>query len=106
MEMANSVTEMLKWEMDVPDYHQDGKLTVLDLKLYIDSDDQNCPIKHIFYKKPVSSRALIPQVSALPTNTKRPILIQEGLRRVRSNSLSSQLEEFTKTVRSFNIPRE
>ena len=101
--MANSITKMLKWEVDIRENHGDNKLPVLDLKISIDNEDKRNIIKHSFYKKPVSSRDLIPERSALPAKMKKPILIQEGLRRIRNISRSSQLADFIKTVREYNV---
>ena len=38
-EIANSICVMLKWEYDAPDLHPDGKLTVLDVNMYLNTVD-------------------------------------------------------------------
>ena len=99
--MADSVCEMLNWEPDIPENHSDGRLPMLDLKLY--TCETGPFLRHSFYKKEVSSRYLIPYNSALPENVKRPILIQEGLRRVRNISPSNPLEETQEVLKDFNV---
>ena len=56
-----------------------------------------------YYRKPVSTTLLIPAQSAMPYSVKRPVLIQEGLRRLRNNCLATPPEENARTLREFNI---
>ena len=48
-QMADSISEMLTWEPDIPENHHDGKLPMLDLKLYM--EDNSPFLRHSFYKK-------------------------------------------------------
>ena len=45
--VGNSLDLNIQLELDVPSLHDDGKLPILDLKVWIE-DNQ---IRHIFYKK-------------------------------------------------------
>ena len=51
----------------------------------------------------MSSNLVISKSSSMPVKVKKSILINEGLRRVRNNCLSSPLEQNIKTLREFNI---
>ena len=42
---------MLQWEADLPEFHQDGYLPVLDAKLCIDQAYQRNIIKHKYFQK-------------------------------------------------------
>ena len=69
-------------ETDVPSAHQSGRLPVLDLHLFVASDQ----IQFGFFQKPVASPFLILQRSTLSPTTKRNSLFQEELRRHRNMS--------------------
>ena len=101
--IANSVCNMLKWELDITDFHPDGKLPVLDIKLFINPENPKSVLCHNFYKKSMCTKTVIPASSAMPMCMKKSVLIQEGLRRVRNNSLSSQLEDFIRDLKEYNI---
>ena len=55
-EMADSVTRMLTWEYDIPEFHPDRMLPMLDLKMYVNKDTRGPTLMHSFYKKDMSSR--------------------------------------------------
>ena len=37
--MADSINKVLRWKFYMQDFHTDGKLPVLDLKVYLDHED-------------------------------------------------------------------
>ena len=84
-EIANSVDTMISFEYDVPEFHDDLKLSVLDLKVYLDSKNK---VIHEFYEKPSKNSRVILASSALSWQQKRTIHTQEALRRLRNTSLS------------------
>merc|ERR1712082_193092 len=58
--VANSITQMIQWEEDVPENHPDEKLPILDMKVWVEREEKEHPIiHHEFYKKPVSNPELI-----------------------------------------------
>ena len=69
-------------ETDVPSAHGNGRLPVLDLNLFVESNK----VKFSFYSKPCSSPYIIMYSSALPAKQKRETILQEGLRRLRNCS--------------------
>ena len=82
-DLANTIMPgMLELEEDYPSKHVSEKLPILDLHVWT----ENNQILHTFYQKPVASKKVIMARSALPTSTKRSILVQEGLRRLRNTS--------------------
>ena len=75
--------------MDYPSRHEDGKLPILDLKVWMEikrrQDEREEEggvnvILHEFYSKDVASKCVINARSALPWNSKRTIRTQEVLR--------------------------
>ena len=55
--VANSITDMLRYEEEVGSMHPDKKLPTLDLKLWTEMADDQVKIRHTFYKKPMASKA-------------------------------------------------
>ena len=51
----------------------------------------------------MASRLLVSEKSAMPNQTKRSILINEGLRRIRSNCLQGSFENNINTLKEFNL---
>ena len=82
-DIANSIDKNIIMEPDVPSLHPNGRVPVLDLEVWVDEMNK---IQHSFFKKPVSSPYTILYNSALPAQTKRNSLFQEGLRRFRNIS--------------------
>ena len=87
--IGNSIHPSIRLEVDYPSRHVDGKLPILDLKVWMErrrrvgDDGQDRDIQvvlHEFYYKDVASRSVINARSALPWSCKRTILTQEVLR--------------------------
>ena len=78
--IGNSLDTNIQLELDVPSLHNDNKLPILDLKVWV----ENGILRHEFYKKEVASKHVILQRSAISDNVKRETLFQEGLRRLRN----------------------
>ena len=75
--------------MDYPARHEDGKLPIFDLKVWVlmkrgqderEEEDGLSVVLHEFYIKDVASKCVINAWSALPWNSERTILTQEVLR--------------------------
>ena len=88
---ANSIHPSIKTTIDFGSKYADGKLPMLDVKLWI-GKNKNGEYKlfHEHYMKDVSSRSLIHAVSAHPEDMKKNILINEVHRILRN--CSSELE--------------
>ena len=77
-------------EIDVPSLHDNCRLPVLDLEVWI--DDQNRCL-YSFYSKDISTPYTILFNSAVPVSTKRTTMLQEGIRRwVNTSSLVPEEE--------------
>ena len=79
-QLANIISPMLQWETDIPENHENTKLPVLDLEIFVDKNDTNNPLKHTFYQKQMSNKIMLENMSSMPIKTKKSILINEGLR--------------------------
>ena len=85
-EIGNSIHPSIQIEVDCPSEHQDGKIPILDLKVWIEESnpEQNVSGSHVilheFYSKDVSTKSVINARSAMPWATKRTVLTQELLR--------------------------
>ena len=78
-------------------------IPVLDLNVGLRLEDDQAPIKHYFYQKPMSSHVVITSSSSMPVKVKKLILINEGLRRIRNNCLTGPFSNNIETLRNFNI---
>ena len=82
--VANHVDSMISFTFDIPSNHQDQKMPVLDLKVYLNQDGI---IFHEFYEKITKNKFVILADSALSWQSKRTILTQEALRIMRNTSV-------------------
>ena len=84
-EIGDSIHPSIQLETDCPAMHDDNKLPVLDIKMWVeqimkvDSTIVNV-IMHEYYSKDVSSKSVINAKSAMSWSTKRTVLTQEVLR--------------------------
>ena len=87
--IGNSIHTSIRLEVDYPSRHEDGKLPILDLKVWIEKrrrvrdgeqDRDAHVVLHEFYYKDVASKSVINARSALAWSCKRTILTQEVLR--------------------------
>ena len=85
--IANSIHSSIQMEIDYPSCHDDRKLPILDLKVWISErnnlrrdQERTFIVLHEFFSKEVSSKCVIGARSAIPWNSKRTILTQEVLR--------------------------
>ena len=88
-DIGNTIDPSIQLEFDAPSMHQDGKLPILDIKVWVEEGR----IRHRFYRKEVASDRVIMERSAVSTRTKRDTLFQEGLRRHRNMDGGSTEEE-------------
>ena len=65
MEIANSISPMIKWTCDFPSAHHDGKLPVLDLAVWCQQLEKTVKIKYEFYRKDMANKVSVPANSAL-----------------------------------------
>ena len=103
-DIANSVHRMLTWEPDSVTNHEDNKLPVLDVKMFLaKEDDRDGPIKFKFYKKEIANKKLIPAESAMTSQVKFATLVEELGRRLRNTCPSILPEREGDLVRDFNV---
>ena len=91
--VGNSVNLNIQLGLDVPLLHFDGKLPILDLKVWVE-DNQ---IRHIFYRREVAPSPLIVKESALSNWTKRDTLFQKSPRILKNCVRTAHLD----VIRSF-----
>ncbi len=60
--VANTIHPSIRVTIDYPSNHADGKLPVLDTKQWI----ENGKLMHTYYSKPMSSKYVVMESSALP----------------------------------------
>lgn len=75
-EMGDEIHESIKLEADCPSNHSDGKVHILDLKVWMSGNK----VMHEYYAKQISSKVVTCNRSAMPLKDKRTVLIQEILR--------------------------
>ena len=70
-EIGNSIHPSIQLEVDYPSNHEDGKMPILDLKVWVQEIDGLHRIVHEFYSKDVSSKAVMFAKSTLSWKQKR-----------------------------------
>ena len=96
-QIADTLDPAIKTVFDVPSLHNNGKLPILDLNIWVEGGQ----IRHQFYKKEIASKYLIHAKSALNNRTKRDTLFQEGLRRLRNTDMSTEPEDIKEMLGHF-----
>ena len=86
-ELANKVHDMISFTFDTPHMNDDGKLPILDLKVYLTPENT---LIHEFYEKPTRNLKVVLADSALSWSQKRTVHTQELLRRMKNTSLCSE----------------
>ena len=73
-DIANSIHDMIEFTVDVPSNYADGKMPVLDMKVWMNDKSE---IDFMFYEKPTKAQVVISKDSALPHNIRMKTLTQE-----------------------------
>ncbi|KAL8620473.1 hypothetical protein ACOMHN_048406 [Nucella lapillus] len=94
-EVGNGIHPSIQLEMDCPSLHNDQKLPLLDIKVWIEKQPEGengkgcdegkegkgqSQIMHEYYYKEVATRAVVDARSAMPWRDKRTVITQEILR--------------------------
>ena len=85
-EIANGIDPMIKVTIDTPCNYEDRQLPILDVKVRVNQEVEN-RIDFEFFEKPTKNPKVILADSALSSSSKRTILTQECLRRLRNTKL-------------------
>lgn len=85
-DVANSVDNMIKFTHDTPCSYKDNKMPALDIKVNVNEEMQN-RIDYEFFEKPTKNPRVLLADSAISTASKRTILTQECLRRMRNTKV-------------------
>ena len=81
--MADSICPIIQMTEDCPGMNRDGKLPILDLKVWVDNKGE---ILYEYYRKEMARRFLILARSAMPAKVKRASLTQEAIRILKNTS--------------------
>ena len=76
-EIGNGIHASIQLEADYPSRYEDKKVPILDLKVWVNEEDK---VVHEYYMKPVSSKSVINNRSAMPLKDRRTVITQEILR--------------------------
>ena len=78
-EIASHIHPSIRLTIDYPSNNTDGKVPMLNVKMWIEDINARRQIMYEHYEKPMSTKAVINARSALPMQTKRTVLSQEML---------------------------
>ena len=84
--IAESFDPMAKLTIDTPCKHEDEAIPILDLKVKINTA-QNNRIDYEFYEKPTRNEKVIMANAAMSAKSMRTILTQECMRRLRNTNI-------------------
>ena len=93
--MANEVQKGVIMEADYPNRNVDKKLTILDMKVWL---DQDYFIVYQHYQKPVALRQVLSARSAQSTTCKRSVHVREVVRRIINTSQLLDWETYVAPV--------
>ena len=81
-DMGNDIHDSTKLTVDFPSKHEDNRMPILDVKVWLENRNEEEGIKvwHEFYYKEVATKSLTDARSAMPNSVKRTTLTQELLR--------------------------
>ena len=85
-QVAELVNPMIKFTVDIPSEHENKKIAVLDLNVKLNKEKEN-RIDYEFFQKPTKNPKILLAESAINSSTKRTILTQECLRRMRNTKI-------------------
>ena len=83
-DIANQVMEDIEMEADFPSNNLDGKMAVLDTKVWTCKEEGYILYQH--YEKPMASKEVLHAQSAQSMTCKRSVHVQEILRRILNTS--------------------
>ena len=102
--VANEVNDMIQFTVDAPSNHDDAKMPILDMKVWLNEFQE---VDYIFYEKPMKSSFVISESSAFPKSVKMKTLTQEAFRRLHNTKENLQpeyneiiLSDFTQKLRN------
>ena len=101
-EIANGIDPMIKVTIDTPCNYDDRQLPILDVKVRVNQEVEN-RIDFEFFEKPTKNPKVILADSALSSSSKRTILTQECLRRLRNTKLELGKEIQNKYLSEFML---
>ena len=78
--IVSHIHPSIRLTIDYPSNHEDGKVPMLDIKMWIAMINGRRWILYEHYEKPMATKAVINAKSAMPTQTKRTVMSQEMLR--------------------------
>ena len=79
LDVANDIMPCIKMEADWPSRNRDGRLPILDMKVWMDEEGT---VLFSHYEKPMSNRSVLNSKSAHPASCKRSVHTQEVIRRI------------------------
>ena len=85
-QVADKIDPNIQVTFDVPSFHKDGFVPILDLKVRYNPTLRK--IEHIFYKKDIANKLLTMKNSAMSVNSKINILTQQCFKRFHNTSES------------------
>ena len=85
-DVAESVDSMLKFTFDTPCSYKENKMPALDIKVNV-NHEENERIDYEFFEKATKNPKVILSDSAISSSSKRTILTQECLRRMRNTKI-------------------
>ena len=94
-EIADDVMPCIKMEADWPTKNEDGKLPILDMKVWLSGKGE---ILYQHYEKPMASKTVLHSKSAHPQHCKKSVHVQEIIRRLVNCSRKLDWESDTAPV--------
>ena len=78
--IASTIHPSIRVTIDYPSKHQEKKVPMLDLRMWIDKIDDKVLLLYEHYEKEMATKSVVHADSAIPMSSKRTIITQEVLR--------------------------
>ena len=99
--IGNSVNPMIQLTVDYPEKHENGRVPILDLEVWMVRTEEGFQeIRYSFYEKPMKSDFVLMARSAVPMATKRAA-VNETIRRLRNYHENVDEEEVAQILSRF-----
>ena len=103
MEIANSVTSMLRFTCDFPSKHRNNRMPVLDICMWTTESNHGTLSNYEFYSKPMANDVMIPATSALSNGVKLSTYRQAAFRILRNTAVHLPWHMKVKHLNELNL---
>jgi hypothetical protein len=103
-QLADNITPGIKFTVDIPTDHEDGKTPMLDTAVWVErstTPEEGDSIRYSYYEKPTTSPLVFHAAGAHGWRSKITTLAMEVVRRMTNSDRRTTIKERAATLRKF-----